>query len=430
MASETSQIDPRPYRPGRRRLVVTGAAGVLVLSTLVIAGVVPRLRAAAEVAGDRERLAAEPAHVRVAAPHRQGDGGKIVLPGTVQPVQEAVVNARASGYIHAYTVDIGDAVKAGQVMATLDTPDIDEELRAAEAASAQAKANIEQAKTQLALASTESTRYQALAGSGVVSQQDMEEHKASFDARGANLRAADAALGTADANVQRLRDLKQFATIVAPFDGVVTVRNIEIGQLVTAGTGQAMFRVANTSVVRVFVSVPQVYAPAVNVGDAAAISLREFPNRTFDGKVTRTSRALDPATRTLTTEIRIPNPDGTLLPGMYAQIALAASRVDSPLMIAPASLVADASGTRVAVVDRGAIRWRQVKVDGNVGDEVAILSGLSDADRIVVAPSERLTEGLLVTAELEPAKPTPPAKPGDQARPAPPEKLPDKPEQP
>jgi membrane fusion protein, multidrug efflux system len=411
MESEASEIDPRPYRPGRRRLVMTGAVAALALSTLVFAGVVPRLRAAAEVTDDRERLAAEPAHVRVALPHRQDDGGKVVLPGTVQPVQEAVVNARANGYIHSYTVDIGDSVKAGQVMATLDTPDIDEELRAAEAASAQANANIEQAKTQLALASTESTRYQTLAGSGVVSQQDMEEHKASFDARGASLRASEAALRTADANVQRLRDLKAFATIVAPFDGVVTVRNIEIGQLVTAGTGQAMFRVANTSIVRVFVNVPQVYAPSVNVGDTAAISLREFPNRTFDGKVTRTSRALDPATRTLTTEIRVPNPDGVLLPGMYASIALGVNRVDSPLMIAPASLVADASGTRVAVVDHGAIHWRQVKVDSNLGDDVAILSGLAASDQVVVAPSERLVEGLAVSAEPEPAKPAPPKKP-------------------
>jgi len=173
-----------------------------------------------------------------------------------------------------------------------------------------------------------------------------------------------------------------------------------------------MFRVANTSIVRVFVNVPQVYASAVKVDDSAAITLREFPNRTFDGKVTRTSRALDPATRTLTTEIRIPNPDGTLLPGMYAQIALAANRVDSPLMIAPSSLVADASGTRVAVVDHGAIHWRQVKVDSNLGDEVAILSGLSDGEQVVVAPSERLAEGLAVTADVAPSK----LPKGDQAR--------------
>ena len=422
MESETASIDPALHRPNRRRLVMTAAIAAIAVSTLVIAGVVPRIRRDTEVETDRERAASEPAHVEVALPHRQADGGKIALPGSVQAVQEAVVNARTTGYIHNYTVDIGDVVKAGQVMATLDTPDIDEELRASEAAAAQAGANIEQAKTQLALASTESTRYQTLAGSGVVSQQDMEEHKASFDARGASLRATEAALHTAEANVQRLRDLKQFATIVAPFDGVVTVRNIEVGQLVTAGTGQAMFRVANTSIVRVFVNVPQIYAPGVKVDDTAATVLREFPNRTFEGKVTRTSRALDPATRTLTTEIRIPNADGALLPGMYASISLQVNRVDSPLMIAPSSLVADANGTRVAVVDHGAIHWRTVKVDSNMGDEVAILSGLGDRDQVVVAPSERLSEGLAVDAKLAPPKVAngAPINGADQARSAPP----------
>jgi RND family efflux transporter MFP subunit len=187
-----------------------------------------------------------------------------------------------------------------------------------------------------------------------------------------------------------------------------------------------MFRVANTSTVRLFVNVPQVYAPAIKIGDSAAVTLREFPNRTFDGKVTRTSRALDPATRTLTTQIDIPNSDGTLLPGMYAQVGLAANRIDSPLMISPSSLVADASGTRVALVEHGAIHWRPVKVDSNLGDEIAILSGLSDSDQIVVAPSERLSEGLAVHAEVAPPAATgatksagAPSPTGDQARPAP-----------
>ena len=423
MESEASHIDPQAHRPTRRRLVLTGAVAVIALSTLVVAGVVPRLRAANEVKDDGVRMAAEPAHVEVALPRRQNADGKVILPGTVQPVQEAVVNARTSGYIRSYAVDIGDQVKAGQVLAVLDTPDVDQELHAAEAGATQANANIEQAKTQLALAQTENTRYQTLAGSGVVSQQDMEEHRASFDARGASLRAVEAAHQTAEANVQRLRDLKQFATVLAPFDGVVTVRNIEIGQLVTAGTTQNMFRVANTKIVRVFVNVPQVFSTGVKVGDDAAVTLREYPNRTFSGKVSRTSRALDPATRTLTTEIRIANDDGALLPGMYAQIALAVNRVDAPLMIAPASLVADAAGTRVAVVENDAIHWKLVKIDSNMGDEVAILSGLDDKDRVVLAPSERLSEGMFVKAEAPKPKataPTPGAAPQPPQPPLPP----------
>ncbi len=402
-------LDPAAHRPSRRRLIVTAAVAITVVSVLAIIGMVPRLRAATEARSDRERAASEPARIQVEKPTRQAGGGKVVLPGTVQAVQDAVVYARTSGYVHSFTVDIGDAVKAGQVLATLDTPEIDQELRAAQAATVQASANIEQAKTQLALASTESTRYQTLAGSGVVSQQDMEEHRASFDARGANLKATEAARGSALADLQRLRELKGFATVVAPFDGVITSRSLEIGQLVAAGTGQALFHVANTDVVRVFVNVPQVYAQAVRVGNDATVNLRELPARPFTGKVTRSSHALDPATRTLLTEIRIPNPDGALLPGMYAELSLAVSRVDAPLMIRPSSLVADASGTRVAVVDHGQIHWRPVRIDSDLGDQIAILSGLADTDDVVVAPSERLSEGLSVTAEV--VAPKPPTKP-------------------
>ena len=399
-------IDPARHRPSRRGLIVTAAAAVAALSTLVLVGMAPRLRAATELRDDRERAAAEPAHVQVGRPMRQGAGGKVVLPGTVQALQDAVVYARTSGYVRSFTVDLGDAVKAGQVLATLDTPEIDQELRAAEAATVQARANIAQARTQLAQASTESTRYQALAGSGVVSQQDMEQRRASFETQTATLRAMEAARGSADANRQRLRELKGFATITAPFDGVITSRGVELGQLVAAGTGQAMFRVANTSVVRVFVNVPQVYASAVRVGSDATITLRELPSRPFTGQVSRSSGALDPATRTLLTEIRIPNPDGVLLPGMYAQLSLGVTRADGPLMIPPASLVADAGGTRVAVVEHGAIRWRQVRIDSDLGDQIAVLSGLKDTDDVVVSPTDRLADGLLVTADQAP-KPAP-----------------------
>lgn len=412
-------IDPAPYRPSRRKLITTVAVAIVVLSTLVVLGMVPRLRSAKEARDDRDRMANTAARVPVEKPTRAASNGKVVLPGTVQAVQDAVVYARTSGYVQKYTVDIGDKVKTGQVLAILDTPDIDQEMRAAEAATVQARANIEQARTQRDLASKENVRYQTLAGSGVVSQQDMEERQAGFDARSANLKASEAARGTADANLARLHELKGFATVLAPFDGVITQRAVEVGQLVAAGTGQAMFRVANTSTVRVYVYVPQVYAPAIRVGDDATITLRELPNRPFVGKITRTSGALDPGTRTLLTEIRIPNPDGALLPGMYAELALAANRVDMPLMIRPSALVADASGTRVAVVDHGEIKWHDVKVDSDLGDQVAILSGLGDNDEVVVSPSERLTDGMRVVAEPA-AKPDKPGAPAADKKAPPP----------
>jgi RND family efflux transporter MFP subunit len=408
---EEGEIDPRAYRPSKRRMILTIAGALIVLSVLVIAGVIPRLRAAAEVRDDSARMAGTPAKVLVEHPTRPADGGKITLPSSLQGVQDAVVYARTSGYVHQFTVDIGDTVKAGQVLATLDTPDIDQEMHAAQAATVQAGANIDQAKTQLSLAQTESARYQSLAGSGVVSQQDMEEHRASYDARGANLKAMEAARGTADANLARLRELKGFATVVAPFGGVVTQRNVELGQLVASGTSQPMFRVANTSTVRVFVNVPQSYAPGVHVGDAAAVTLREYPGRAFNGKVARTSHALDPGTRTLLAEVRIENADGALIPGMYASVTLDVARAEPPLMIRPSSLVADASGTRVAVVENGAIHWKQVQVDTDLGDSIAILSGITDKDSVVIAPSEKLAEGLVVKAEDAPKPKAPDKKP-------------------
>ncbi len=413
-SSEDAEIDPKPYRPNRSRLIVTAGFVATILAVLVLVGVVPRLRAASARKEDTEREAAEPAHVMIEVPVKQAAGGKVSLPGTVQAVQDAVIYARTSGYVHAYNVDIGDHVKDKQVLATLDTPDVDQELRGAEAATQQTAANIDAAKTQLDLAGTESTRYQTLSGQGVVSKQDMEEHKAGFDARGANLKAIQAAHATSQANLQRLRELKSFATVTAPFEGIVTTRNVEVGQLVSAGVSQPLFHVANTSVMRIFVNVPQVYAPAVKIGDQASIHLREYPNRVFTGQVTRSSGALDPATRTLLTEIRIPNPDGALLPGMYAELQLAVTRIDSPFMIRPSSLVADASGTRVCVVENGKIHWRDVKVDSDMGDKIAVLSGLDDKAQVVIGPSERLVEGLPVTATTAPP-PAPPVLPAKTA---------------
>ncbi len=413
--AEDAVIDPKPYRPGRSRLIVTAGVAATILAVLVLVGVVPRLRAASARKEDHDREAAEPAHVMIEAPQRQAPNGRVSLPGTVQAVQDAVIYARTSGYVRTFNVDIGDHVKEHDVLATLDTPDVDQELRGAQAATQQTAANIDAAKTQLELAGTESNRYQTLSGAGVVSKQDMEERKAGFDARGANLKAIQAAHLTSEANLQRLRELKSFATVTAPFDGVVTTRSVEIGQLVAAGVSQPLFHVANTSVMRIFVNVPQVYAPAVKVGDAATIHLREYPNRVFTGQVTRSSGALDPATRTLLTEVRIPNPDGALLPGMYAELELAVSRVDSPLMIRPSSLVADASGTRVCVVVDGKIHWHDVKIDSDLGDKIAVLSGLGEHEQVVIGPSERLSEGLAVSATTAP----PPVAPGPATKPGP-----------
>jgi RND family efflux transporter MFP subunit len=405
-AAETS-FDPAPHRPSRGRLVVVGVFAVLLLGGLAAAGIVPRLAGRAAAREEQVRSESELPRVIVAKPVRAATGNGVTLPGSIQPVQETIVYARTNGYVRKYRVDLGDKVTAGQVLAEIDTPEVDQELRQAQAAATQARALVGQAKTQLDLARTENSRYTNLRPTGVVSQQETDEHQARFDAQGANLQAAEAALGSAEANVQRLRELKSFATVAAPFDGVVTSRTIEVGQLVTAGTGQgqALFKVAKTDVMRIFVNVPQLFAPSIRVGDAATVTVREFPGRPFKGTLARTANELDSATRTLLTEVRTTNADGALIAGMYAQVTLPLARADAPWLLPSTALVVGAEGTRVATVVDGAVRWRKVQVDSDMGDKVAIATGVSEGDSVVTSPSDRLTEGLKVRAEAA-AKPS------------------------
>ena len=394
-------FDPTPHRPSPRRLFATGVVGAGVIAVLLVAGIAPRLKARATEREDAARAASDPAVVTVDKPVYSKLEDHVELPGSIQPVQDTLIYSRVNGYVRKYTVDIGDKVKVGQVLATIDTPEVDQELRSAEASANQSRANILQTKTALELAKTENDRYQTLVKTGVVSQQDTEERRAKLDSEGANVQASEASLGSAQANVQRLQELKGFATVTAPFDGTITARTIETGQLVAAGTGsgQALFRISKTDVVRVYVNVPQLDASSIKVGDDANVTLRELPGKTFTGQVTRTANELDSSTRTLLTEIRIPNADGALLSGMYATVQLKLNRATAPLTVRATSLVTNAEGTRVAVVENGVLHWRPVTIDGDLGDRLAISTGVTPNDDVVTVPSDRLKDGLVVKAE-------------------------------
>ncbi|MDP3213305.1 MAG: efflux RND transporter periplasmic adaptor subunit, partial [Deltaproteobacteria bacterium] len=351
---------------------------------------------------DHARLAAIEARVVVARPVRAPAGsGGVTLPGSVLAVQEAQIYPRTSGYLRSLAVDLGDAVTAGQALAVIDNPEVDQELRQVQAAVGQARAALQQARTQLTLARAEATRYGALVTRGYASEQETTGRRAQAEVAEANVAAAQAALASNEANARRLQELKGYATLRAPFDGVITARSVEVGQLVTAGSaaGQALLRVSKTDVVRVMVNVPQMYAPGVRAGASATVRLREYPGRSFAGTVTRTAGALDAATRTLLTEVRVPNADRALLAGMYAQLTLALAPT-APLYVPATALVAGAEGTRVAVVEGGVIRWRVVQIDGDLGDRVAVATGLGEGDRVVVTPSDRLVEGMRVRAEM------------------------------
>jgi membrane fusion protein (multidrug efflux system) len=402
---EGAPFDPAPFRPARRGLVKSVAVAAGLFVGLMVLGIVPRVLHESAMAAEARASEAEPARVSVVRAERSVETSRIVLPGSVLPLQETEVYARANGYVHRWRVDIGARVEKGQVLAELEVPDIDKELRQADALANQARAGIDVAKTQLELARTTNARFGALGPSGVVTQQEVDQYQAGYDAQQSKVAAAEAAHGSALANVQRWRDLKDFGVLVAPFDGVVTQRTAEIGQLVTSGTtlGRPLFKVAEVDIVRVFVNVPQLYAPDITVGMDAPTSVRERPGRTFEGRVARTANELDLGTRTLLTEVDIPNPDGALIAGMYAQVTFHAAGRE-PLLVVPATAVLiDAQGTRSALVRDGAIAWRKVEIEKDLGESVAISAGLADGDVLVAAPSDRLVEGMRVSPEDTPA---------------------------
>jgi membrane fusion protein (multidrug efflux system) len=392
---EGEQFDPADHAPTSRGLVILIALSALAVLGLVVAGLVPRAWARAAIEERAAVAAAVVPQVQVARAHREAAGGPVVLPGTVQPLQETAMYARANGYVRKWYVDIGAEVRKGQVLAELDLPDVDQQLRQARANAREASATISQAKSQLDFARTTNDRFSALASSGVVSRQQTDQYSSEYEVRQANLEAAHAATGSADANVRRVEELRAFGTITAPFDGVVTMRSAEVGQLVVPGTGQGepLFKVAEDDVVRIFVHVPQLYAAGVKRGTEAPVTVRESAGRVFHGTVARTSRELDIATRALLVEVDVPNPDGALVSGMYAKVSLAISRQDSLLSVPATATLIDARGTRVAIVHDGQIHWQAVEIAADLGDRVAIASGLTEEDTVVVTPSDRLTEG-------------------------------------
>jgi RND family efflux transporter MFP subunit len=405
--AEDEGFDPAPFRPTRRALGWTGMTALALLAALVGVGVIPRLRARHETDERAKELAATPVQLTVMHATRSSAPTELALPGSVEALQEAGVYARANGYVRAWKVDIGAPVKKGDVLAVLEVPDIEDQLLQGQATASETNAQIHQAQTQLKLARITNDRYSSLGPSGVVTKQEVDQYQAGYEAQKANVAAVEAAHGSALANVRRLGDLKGFANLLAPFDGVVTARTAEVGQLVTSGTsaGLPLFKVAEVDTVRVFVNVPQLYASGITVGMDAPTSVREKPGRVFAGRVARTAHELDTATRTLLTEVDIPNPDDALFAGMYAQVSFHMTGA-TPFLVVPATAVLiDAGGTRAAVVKDGVLHWKQVEVESDFGTQIAISTGVAEGDVVVVAPSDRLAEGVSVTTnELAAAK--------------------------
>ena len=320
-------------------------------------------------------------YVRVTQPSSTPEAQKVVLPGTLQGYVQAPIAARASGYLKKWYRDIGSRVKQGELLAEIETPEIDQQL-------SQAIAARQQAASSLALASSTLERWEALKKRDAVSQQELEE-KRSADAQ------AKANLAAADANVERLRQTKGFNRVVAPFAGVITKRNVDVGDLIDAGggAGRALFVMAQTDPLRVYVNVPQSYAHLVKPGQEVIVTQQELRGQNFKGEIVRTAGAIDAQTRTMQVEVMLANRGGKLLPGAYVQVALPLAGTGA-LTVPTNVLLFRGEGPRVAVVGPdGKVQLRAVKLGRNFGRVIELLDGAGPNDKLVLNPADSLNDG-------------------------------------
>jgi RND family efflux transporter MFP subunit len=367
----------------RAKLVIGAIVGVLIIGGILI--FVLRGFQASALAAATEIHAKQ--YVTTTTPKMGGDGMPLTLPGTLQGINEATLYARSNGYVLRWTKDIGSSVKKGELLAEIAAPEIDQEL-------SQAAAAQDQTASSEALAKSTAERWKSLREKDAVTQQDLDERLSTYLQARSNL-------ASAKANTARLRNLQGFNRVVAPFDGVVTSRKIDVGDLVDAGNGgvgKALFTIAQIDPLRLYVFVPQVYAQQVKVGDQVTVSLAERGAEEYKGTIARTARAIDTATRTMQVEIRVPNPKDALIAGAYVQVNLPIKQDAAALLVPTNVLLFRPDGPRVATVNAdGRVRLSAVKLGTDFGSTVAVTSGLQPDDRVILNPADSLADGDIVT---------------------------------
>lgn len=404
-ASPNAHDDPPALElhatPRPRLASLLGACGtaVAILAALFLLGFIPLRRRHAELLAESERAKTSLPIVNVVQANRSTKTTEMTLPGTVRAFQQTEVNARTNGYVKRSLVDLGDEVKAGQLLAEIEVPELDQELGQARATLKQLEARVAVAQANVELTDSTLKRYEAVAPVGGITLQELAERRAGTAVARCNVEAAKADLAAGEANVRRLTELKSFADVAAPFTGTITARWVEVGTLVTAGAGrgQALYRIAQSNPARVFVNVPQALAPAVTIGSKARVLARELPDGELEGTVTRTSRAIDDASRTLLAEIDVPNAKGLLLAGAYTRVKFSVSHGNPVLLIPESALVVNANGTQVATVVGDKIQLKPVRVETDFGSTVGLASGLEPDDLVVTNPSEKTAHGTTVT---------------------------------
>ncbi len=384
-------------------VIVMGICGVV---ALFLSGWVPRQHQTQLLESESHRIKTALPTVRVIKPRLAPAIAVVMLPGDVQAMDEITIYPRTNGYVKRWLVDIGDEVQEGELLIEIDTPEVRAQLQQSEAALAESKASLERARATEHLARLTTNRLRGLVGRKAISQQELDDSENNLAVAVATIELSEATIDVNKANVQHMRELLSFSQIYSPFAGTVTARNVDTGKLVTAGNaeGQSLFHVARTTPVRVFVNVPQFYAPGVTKGMRAEIVSREMPGRAFAGTVTRTARAIDPLIRTLLTEIQVPNEDRALLTGSYVQVRMEVESQNPPLLIPATALVFNSGGTQVAVVGSDqTIQLRLVQVIGDFDREIGIATGITADETLVVNPGDRMSDGLAV--EIDPGSP-------------------------
>jgi len=361
-----------------------------VFAAALVWGILPRLEATAAL--KKETQALNIVTVSVIKPRPGAVSQELILPGNMQAFVDTPIYARTNGYLKHWTADIGAHVKAGQLLAEIDTPEVDDQLH-------QARADLATAQANFRLAEKTAARWQALLKSESVSQQEADQTQGDMEAK-------KAALESARYNVARLEKLQSFKKIFAPYDGVITARNVDVGALIDAGSsggpGKELFHIASTKKLRVYVNVPQGYSRDAVPGVEADVTLAEFPGRAFKGSLVRNSQAIDAASRTMLAEVAVDNPTGELLPGAYAQVHLKLRATNMALVIPVNSLIFRADGIQVAVVlpdERVALK--KILLGRDFGTEVEVLSGLDQTDVVIFNPSDSLTSGTKVRVVKE-----------------------------
>jgi RND family efflux transporter MFP subunit len=381
----------RTHKRGRSRrrsglVWIIVAILVIGVAAVVVWGIGTRVLAARKLHENTEK-AAIPTVIVIKAP-RGPNSQELILPGNLQAYFEAPIFARTSGYVKQWYTDIGTRVKADQLLADIDTPEVDDQLRQADADLLTAQANDRLARSTAA-------RWLGLLKTDSVSKQETDEKVGDAEAK-------DALVASARANVERLRQQEAFKRVVAPFDGVVTARRTDIGQLINAGSGQGpeLFRVAKTDKLRVFIQVPQPYAPSIKIGMVGQLFFTEYPRREFPAVVARTADAIDPASRTLLTELEVDNTKGELFPGGYTQVHLKLPSNAENVRLPVNSLLFRADGLQVATVDsQNKIGLKRVTIGRDFGTEVEVVSGVSPDETVVVNPPDSLLGGETVHVE-------------------------------